>query len=267
MPEGYKHITYEERCQISALLKSGKTKSEIARLLNRDRRTIAREILRNQGLRGYRYKQADLKSKERRHSASCRPRKMTPQVIERIEFHLRSTQASPEQISGVLSTQEGIKISHERIYQHIWADQKVGGDLYLCLRRKAKKYNKRSSKNAGRGCIPNRTDISQRPDIVEEKSRLGDWEVDTVIGKHGTGVLVTLVDRMSKYTIIILVKNKTEKLVSAAIISALKKIKKSVLTITSDNGKEFAGHQNIARSLDGSFYFATLTSLMGKRTK
>ena len=130
MPEGYKHITYEERCQISALLKSGKNKSEIARLLNRDRRTISREVLRNQGFRGYRYKQADIKSKRRRHSASCRPRKMTAQLIDKIEFYLRTVQASPEQISGVLALEEGIKISHERIYQHILANKKAGEDLY-----------------------------------------------------------------------------------------------------------------------------------------
>jgi len=182
---------------------------------------------------------------------------MTAQLIDKIEFYLRTVQASPEQISGVLALEEGIKISHERIYQHIWANKKAGGDLYLCLRRKAKKYNKRSGKNSGRGCIPNRRDISERPGIVNKKKRLGDWEADTVIGMHGTGVLVTLVDRMSKYTVVILVRNKTEELVSAAIISGLENLKKSVITITSDNGKEFLRYKSGALSLDASFYFAT----------
>ena len=146
MPKGYKHITYEERCQIDALLKSGKTHSEIARLLGRDRKTIARELLRNTGLRGYRHKQAHCKATDRRSRASTIPRKMTPEVIDKIEYYLKKFQWSPEQISGRLTLENQISVSPERIYQHIWADKKQGGDLYLSLRHKAKKYTDFGSK-------------------------------------------------------------------------------------------------------------------------
>ena len=87
---------------------------------------------------------------------------------------------SPEQISGWLFEQ-GIKLSHERIYQMIWQNKRDGGDLWRSLRRRGKRYNKRGGKNAGRGLIPDRIDISERPTIVARKARLGDWEGDTVV--------------------------------------------------------------------------------------
>ena len=256
MPKGYKHITYEERCQIEVLLKSGKIPSEIARILGRDRKTISRELSRNTGLRGYLHKQAHCKATERRSCASTTARKMTPEVIDKIEYYLRKFQWSPEQISGRLTLENQISVSPERIYQHIWADKKQGGDLYLSLRHKAKKYNKRGSKHAGRGVIPNRVDISERPEIVEDKIRLGDWELDLVIGKHGTGVLLTLVDRKTKYTVIILLPDKTADAVTKALLERFSDMKNLVITMTSDNGKEFAQHEKIARALNASFYFA-----------
>jgi len=256
MPKGYKHITYEERCQIEVLLKSGKNKSEIARILHRDRKTISNEINRNKGLRGYRHKQAECLAKKRRHVASSKPRKMTKEVIDIIENCIRKFQWSPEQIRGRLALENNIAISTERIYQHVWADKKKGGDLYLCLRRKAKKYNKRSSKNAGRGFIRNRKDIDQRPEIVEKKIRIGDWEIDLVLGRHGTGALLTVVDRVSKYTLITKLPDKSAETVTQALLDCFKGMENLVITITSDNGKEFANHEEIAKKLDACFFFA-----------
>ena len=106
------------------------------------------------------------------------PRKLTAPVRRKIEAKLRQMRWSPEQISGWLRDQ-GIKLSHERIYQMIWQDKRDGGNLWRSLRRHGKRYNKRAGKNAGRGLIPNRTDISERPAIVARKARLGDWEGDT----------------------------------------------------------------------------------------
>jgi IS30 family transposase len=97
---------------------------------------------------------------------------------------------SPEQISGWLSEQR-IKLSHERIYQMIWDDKRDGGNLWRSLRRRGNRYNKRGGKNAGRGLIPNRTDISERPAIVARKTRLGDWEGDTVVSAGHKGGLLT----------------------------------------------------------------------------
>ena len=184
---------------------------------------------------------------------------MTPEVIAGIETRLVQEQWSPQQISGWMRRQAGSGqacISHERIYQHVWQDKRAGGGLWRQLRHNGKKYNKRKGLTAGRGCIPNRIDISLRPAIVEEKARIGDWEIDTVIGAGHKGVLVTAVDRMSKYVVVEAVANKTAEVVTAALLRRLTAMSAKVLTITADNGREFAGHQEIAEALNADFYFA-----------
>lgn len=147
-------------------------------------------------------------------------------------------------------------ISHETIYQHIWNDKKNGGNLYTNLRRHGKKYKKRSKGTAGRGHIPNRVDISERPSIVDEKSRLGDWEVDTIIGGDHDGAIVSIVERSSKLTKLAKVQRKSAEETEQAIIGKLAPMSNFVLTMTSDNGKEFANHQTIAKALEAQFYFA-----------
>ena len=132
--------------------------------------------------------------------ASDKPRKMTPDLVELIEEKLTQQQWSPDQISGRLAKDGVAFISHERIYQHVWKDKKDGGTLYLHLRHSGKKYNRRKGKNSGRGLIPNRVDIDQRPPIVAAKSRIGDWEADTIIGANHKGVVMSHVERTSKYT-------------------------------------------------------------------
>jgi IS30 family transposase len=164
---------------------------------------------------------------------------------------------SPEQISGWMAREHSLKVSHETIYKYIWADKKAGGTLYLHLRHQGKKYNKRAGKNSGRGLIPGRVDITERPAIVEEKTRIGDFEIDTIVGKHHKGAIVSLVDRASKYTKLILVKTKAAEEVSQAIQKALRHIQHRVLTLTADNGKEFAYHKIFGEALDAEVYFAT----------
>ena len=153
MPEGYLHLTCEQRCQICALLQSGHSQAHIARTIGVDPSTISRELARNTGARGYRFKQAHEKALQRRKEASDKPRKMTPNLVALVEEKLTQEQWSPDQISGRLA-QDGVAcISHERIYQHVWKDKKDGGKLYLHLRHSGKKYNKRKGKNSGRGLI------------------------------------------------------------------------------------------------------------------
>src|SRR5271165_513412 len=164
MPEGYLHLTCEQRCQIYALLQSGHSQAHIARKIGVDPSTISRELVRNTGARGYRFKQAHEKASQRREEASDKPRKMTPDLVELIEEKLTQEQWSPDQISGRLAKDGVAFISHERIYQHVWKDKKDGGTLYLHLRHSGKKYNKRKGKNSGRGLIPTAsTSISDLP--------------------------------------------------------------------------------------------------------
>src|SRR5271157_1601092 len=175
MPEGYLHLTCEQRCQIYALLQSGHSQAHIARQIGVDPSTISRELVRNTGARGYRFKQAHEKASQRREDASDKPRKMTPDLVELIEEKLTQEQWSPDQISGRLAKDGVAFISHERIYQHVWKDKKDGGTLYLHLRHSGKKYNRRKGENSGRGLIPNRVDIDQRPPCCRKKPhrRLG----------------------------------------------------------------------------------------------
>jgi IS30 family transposase len=119
---GYTHLTHDQRCHIYALKSSGFSQRAIDKDIGVSPSTISRELKRNTGKRGYRFKQANKKAKERRCLASSSARKMTSELISLIEQHLRDDQWSPEQISGRLA-HSGIRISHETIYKHIWLDK------------------------------------------------------------------------------------------------------------------------------------------------
>ena len=255
MATGYDHLSYEERCQIHALSKRGDSLREIARQLVRSPSTISREVRRNSGRRGYRFQQANRFAIERRRKASLRPRKMTEALWALVREKL-ALQWSPEQISGRLRRDGVVAVSTTWIYRYSWSDRAAGGVLYKQLRRSGKRYNRRSKSGAGRGMIPHRVDISERDPIVEQKTRIGDWEVDTIIGAKYQGALVSMVDRASKFTFLEPVSSKAAIGVRRAIIDCLDPVKDRVLTITADNGKEFAHHQQIARALSASFYFA-----------
>lgn len=256
MPKGYKHVTLNQRCQINALIAMGQiSKNKIAEQLGVHRSTITRELQRNSNKHRYRYDQANEKAKQRRSQASKKPKKLTSTLKAQVKdlLHLGW---SPEQISGRLK-QENINISHETIYKWIWANKRAKGTLYKSLRRKGKKRNNRGNKYAGRGYIKNRVDIDERPKIVNEKSRLGDFEMDTVVGRRGSyPVLITAVDRASKYTIIKLSPDKTAKNVSFAIVKGLSNFPHKIETLTYDNGKEFTDHEIVSKTLDSKAYFA-----------
>lgn len=251
----YKQLTYEQRCQIEVLKKSGISQQAIATLIGINQSSVSRELSRNTGLRGYRQNQAHRKSVERRQ-ATAKPHKMTPILIDEIEDKLL-LKWSPEQISGWLLMNQDLSISHESIYRHVWADKAADGDLYKHLRRKARKYKARGSNGKTRsGQIKNRVSIDERPISVDEKSAVGDWEIDTVIGKGHSGALVTIVERVTLFTVSMRVKSKQAKEVTAATLALLTPFKGLVRTITADNGKEFAYHEEIAAGLECDFYFA-----------
>lgn len=147
-------------------------------------------------------------------------------------------------------------LSYEAIYLYIWSEKRAGGDLYAHLRRQGKKYDKRCNGKPTRGQIKNRVSIDERPQIVDDKSRVGDWEIDTVIGKGYSGALVTIVERVTKFTVSKQVNSKSAEDVIKATISLLKPFKELVHTITADNGKELAYHEKISSALSTDFYFA-----------
>lgn len=241
----YTQLTQEERYQISVLLKAGHNQNEIAGFLERSPATISRELKRNKGRRGYRPKQAHSKSVERRAANARQIDEATWQFAEEKLMQ----QWSPEQISG------HVYISHETVYQRVYADKRAGGLLWKNLRCQ-KKRKKRYGKTDRRGVIPNRLSIDERPAIVDKRCRIGDWEADTIIGKNHRQAIVSLVERKSKLTLIHKVERQTAENVSKAMIKLLKLHRSKVYTVTSDNGREFAGHETIAKNLQADFYFA-----------
>jgi IS30 family transposase len=243
----YVQLTYEQRCQIYALNNTDLTQQKIADAVGVSHSAISRELKRNRGKRGYRYQQAQGKADTRRTNAA-KALKMTPSMIELIELKL-GKKWSPEQISGWLLEEHSRLISHESIYRHVWNDKRSGGVLYTHLCRRGKKYQARGKKQAGRGCIKNRVSIDERPVIVDDKSRIGDWEIDLVIGKGHSGALVTIVERKTSFPVSTRVASKSADVIAAATVNLLKPFDGAVVTVTADNGKEFAYHEIMTKAL------------------
>ena len=250
--EGYTQLSQEERYQIYALMKAGQSQKEIAEVIERSPSTVSRELRRNKGLRGYRPQQAHTlaqnrkQAKARKHIAST--------TWARVEELLREDW-SPEQISGWLRQHENLEVSHEWIYQYVYEDKRRGGNLHRHLRCQ-KPRRKRYGSYDRRGRIRERVSIDERPVIVEQRARMGDWEADTVIGRPGGAVLVTLVERVSRLSLIALAADKTAEAVKTAVLKVMQPLAAHVHTLTYDNGKEFAYHMDIGQALDAQGYFA-----------
>ena len=252
----YTQLTQEERYQIYALRLEKKSVKEIAQAVGRHRTTIQREFDRNTGGNGWRAPQAhQLATKRQQHCRNAR--RVSQSDWDKVESYLR-LDLSPQQAIARLNLEQGsaLQISVETVYARIYADHERGGTLKSHLRGQ-KVYRKRyASGDQRRGAIKNRVSIDERPEIVAQKTRRGDWEGDTIIGKNQQGVVVTLVDRFSRFTLAKSVGTKHASGVTAAINALLTPHKETCHTITFDNGKEFAGHEAITAHLQAAVYFA-----------
>jgi IS30 family transposase len=247
----YTQLTQAQRYQIYALMKMGHPHTQIAECIGVDKSTISRELSRNRGQRGYRPKQAHGLAMSRRKQGQYRIQAETWALIE-AKICLAW---SPEQISGWLLKHYQFQVSHEWIYQYILKDKQAGGDLYKHLRCQ-KKRRKRYGRRDRRGQLPNRRSIEERPVIVDHRQRIGDWEVDTIVGKGHHQAVVTLTERKSRLALLRKVDRRTAALVSEAVIDLLHPIADRTHTITGDNGKEFAAHERMAQDLGIDFFFA-----------
>ena len=244
----YKHLTPEQRYQISAYKRSGWTQTKIGSELGVHKSTISCELKRNLSPRGYRPKRSDELAQERRRGkVKTRISTATWSVIEAA---LRQ-RWSPQQSSGRLVFEGKPTASHEWIYPYIYRDQRQGGTLQENLRGRRKR-KKRYGVNFKRGVLVNQISIDERPAVVHEKSRRGDWEVASVIGKGHHQRIVTMLERKTKLLRMIKIDHKTASLTRAAICAAWQDL--VVQTITSDNGREFSEHEEIARQLTADFY-------------
>jgi len=238
------------------MLKRGFSQSEIARTLDRDKSVIHREIRRNCDGRGGKYNHELAQRKcDFRHSQKKKHIKLTTEMWIYITDKL-AQKLSPEQIVGLSKRFNNVCVSHQWIYNKIWEDKKRGGKLCKNLRSRGKPYLRHGVKRYASGKISNKKDITERPSIVEMRSRFGDIEVDTVIGKHRKMALVTINYRSTGILKMAKVKEKTSELVTKKIIELLQPWKRYLHTITSDNGAEFTKHERISKALNIDFYFA-----------
>lgn len=250
------HLTLVQRYQIESYRNVGSSISEIANFLGRDKSVVSREIKRNADQRSGLYKAALADKKaQSRHKDKFKKITLTAEIETNMLYYL-TKDYSPEQIVGRAKIDNVNMVSTERIYQYIWENKRGGGLLFKHLRTKGKKYKKRGHLKDKRGLIVGRVDISKRPAIVEKKCRLGDFEIDLVIGKDHKGALLTINDRASGILFMGKVESKEAILIQQKTIELLQDWKPLIKTITSDNGKEFANHQEISEKLEIDYYFA-----------
>jgi len=250
----YKQLTGEQRYQIYGLKQAGSKQCQIAKKVGVDKSTISRELRRNKGRRGWRPKQAQSLCDDRKQ-ASQNGKKFSSDEWAEIGRLIRAD-LSPEQTADRLALERILQISHEAIYRYIYADKREGGDMHQHLRGQ-KPYRKRyAGGQERRGVLKNRVSIDERPEIVDQKTRIGDWEGDTMIGKNHKGGLVTLAERKSRYVLAGHIRSKHAEGVTTAITRLLMPHKDTCHTLTVDNGKEFAGHESIAAKRQTSVYFA-----------
>ena len=247
----YKQLIEGQRYQIEAYLREGFSYREIGNRLKVSHSTISREVRRNR-IRGTHYLPEVAQSKTVKRRRSAAKYRVSALTIVFVEFGL-TEKWSPEQIAGV-GKLIGHPVSHEWIYGYVQRDKLSGGKLHTQLRHGRRKYRKGS--RAKRVIIPNRVGIEHRPAIVDRKKRFGDWEADTVLGKNGTGAIVSLVERKSKFYLIRKVPAKSAAEVSRAMVGMLWRYRRHVHTITADNGTEFCAHELVAEKLKPDVYFA-----------
>jgi transposase, IS30 family len=250
------HLTESQRYTISTMLENGYKQTEIAKTIGKCKSVVCREKSRSSDKRNSLYKH-DLANRKYRHRQKYKRKKhfFTESVKSYVESSLEQ-KFSPEQIAGI-AKKEGVKcVSAERIYQHIWRDKKLGGKLFEELRTQGKRYRKRGAEKDKRGIIIGRRDISERPQVVEIKERIGDLEIDTIIGKNHQGAIVTINDRASGMLKMKKLESKNAEQLAIETIKLLSEWQPILHTITSDNGKEFAAHKTISDALGIDFFFA-----------
>jgi IS30 family transposase len=247
------HLTFQEREFLYRLLKAKKPKAEIAELMGRDRSTIYREIKRNTGGRGYRPKQAQRKADQRRLRCRREP-KMNDRKLKSLVTRWLKKAWSPDQIAKRLRRDHPrnsrMRVSHETIYS--WIAQEAP-ELRAHLRRHGKRRRGPETRGQLVGC----TSIDGRPKVVDSRRRFGDWEGDTVVSPGRRSGLVTMVDRRSGYIRIRKTANLKAATTRRAAYRSLRDLPDALRrTITLDNGKEFAEHEQLAEALDLDIYFA-----------
>lgn len=250
----YTHLTQNERYQIQALRTVGRSIRAIAVQLNRSVSTISRELAHHGGASPYlaaaAQEQACQRLRHCRNATAIGPQ-LWGEVIRLLRLDL-----SPDQVRNRLREEGSPTVSHEAIYQFVYNDKALGGTLVSHLRCQKERRKRYASGRDRRGHLKDRVGIDHRPAIVETRSRIGDWEVDTVIGVRNSGVFLTAIERHTRLCVVRWLPNREAEPISAALIEMLRPYREQCLTITMDNGKEFADHVFFGECLQAQVYFA-----------
>ena len=250
-----KHLTKEQRYQIKAYLNCGKSKDFIAKSLKVDKTTVYREIKRNSKKQGSYNPDFAQELYNERKERFANNRTFTPSIENYVRTQIVEEQWSPEQIVGYCKLHNISMVSHERIYAYIREDKKQGGNLYTHLRHQLK--HRKRPVSGKHNTIKDRVSIDLRDDIINNKLRFGDWEIDLIIGKDRKGAIVTIVERTTAFFLMEkLPFGKNAEQLAKIVIQMLLPYKAFVHSITSDNGTEFASHKKISRKLLTAFFFA-----------
>ena len=256
MTKKYHQLNQEQRYQVEALLQAGTGKTAIANIIGVNRSTVYRELHRNATTTAKQplYKAASAQLFATKRAYVPKPSLSADKAITRRIRWLITRHWSPEQIAGTCRKRGIPMLSVESIYLWIYAQKKKGIDYAKHLRRHHRKRRKRRLEKQPRTIIQNKVSIHDRPQIVTEQGRIGDFETDLV--KCQNGYLVTITERKTLFNFIEKIPNKEAASVQNAIIKALLPYKKMIKTITSDNGTEFANHKKIAEELQCNWFFA-----------
>ena len=250
------HLTEAQRYTICGMLQAGQSRKSICETIGKDKSVLSRELRRNCDQRSGKYSH-QLAQRKYQVRQDEKPKRVyfTAQIREFVDSYL-GQKYSPEQIVGK-AKKEGMKcVSVERIYQYIWKDKRKNGRLFENLRTQGKRYRKRGSSKDRRGIIKDRVSIEKRPYVVETRERVGDLEIDTIIGKDHKGAIITINDRVTGQLKMKKLNGKDADELAAATIELLLDWKPHLKTITADNGKEFSAHKTISQALEVDFYFA-----------
>ncbi len=264
MTKNYFQLTLAQRYQIEGLKKVGLKQCEIAKAIGVNNSTISRELKRNVPKRGtgaklYVAQKAQAKT-DNRHKIKPKQILFTTSLKEVVHKKMTIENWSPELISAQWKKENKQGVSHETIYKFLW-QTKFGNKkkdekfkpLYKFLKH-GKRRRKRGNYKDSRGMIPNRISIEKRSVIVERRKRLGDMEVDLIIGKnHKSGLLVTL-DRATMITTIDKITSKKPTHIKRLILKRMKH-NKHLKTMTFDNDQAFSLHQEIAKELNIKTFF------------
>ena len=257
----YKHLSIQEREKLMFYLAQGLSICQIAVLLERNKSTIARELKRND--KDYLPSKAQARY-QRRRKKSCPHKKLyKPDLFKLVKKLFLERDYSPEQISNRLKLENyPIRISYKTIYRAIYAgmfdtpEQKRSEGNRGAIRHLRHRGKPRRPKGyvSNRGKIPISNELSARPVEANERSRFGDFEVDTIVGKNRKSGLLTLVDRKSRFLLCCKLSKIGSKEVEAALIKLLRG--QPLHSVTSDRGREFQLHGNVTAILGVEFYFA-----------